>query len=183
MTPVTDAAYSIRPARHAKGKVAVTAYGTADGYKTRACRLAQALARGRYTGREHAYIMGPKTAARFEKLYAQGWDANGFSYELEAPHMRRELDRAMDRLAPVVDDHNAPLRERCLTKRWPEDGTWLPVPAAMARYNDHLRDDVVMGAFCSVLRKDLPVPRYRVAMAAAGMTRDERFAFYRECGL
>ena len=47
---------------------------SADGYKTRAARLAEAL-RGRYSGRERAYIMSRAKAARLAELYAQGRDA------------------------------------------------------------------------------------------------------------
>jgi hypothetical protein len=44
------------------------------GFKTRAARLAEVLARGRYSNREHAYLLSRAAAARFEKLYAEGWD-------------------------------------------------------------------------------------------------------------
>lgn len=76
--------YSISPARYAKGKMAVRC-PSSTGWKTRAARLAEAIARGRYTGREGAYIMSPAAAIRFERLFLDGWDASPFSYELETP--------------------------------------------------------------------------------------------------
>lgn len=78
MTP-----YTITDARYAKGKKAVRC-SSPNGYKTRAAYLAERLANGRYTGREHAYIMSPAAALRFEKLYAEGWDAS-FSGALVPP--------------------------------------------------------------------------------------------------
>lgn len=80
-------AYTIMDARYAKGKKAVRCPST-DGYKTRAARLAERLANGRYTNREHAYIMSPTAALRFEKLYAEGWDASSFTRELRAPEIK-----------------------------------------------------------------------------------------------
>jgi len=81
--------YTITKARYAKGKMAVRCPGK-DGFKTRAGRVAECTARGRYTGREGAYIMSPSAAARFERLYAEGYDsASIFNYDLEPP--RREM--------------------------------------------------------------------------------------------
>lgn len=81
---MTTPDYIIMPASYSKGKLAVRC-PSATGFKTRAGRLAQVIARGRYTGREGAYIMGPRSAEKFERLYAEGWDACTFSYELEPP--------------------------------------------------------------------------------------------------
>lgn len=79
-----DGFFTISPARYAKGMVKIEAPST-DGRKTRAARLADSLARGRYTGREKAYILSPSAARRFEKLYAEGWDASVLTRELKAP--------------------------------------------------------------------------------------------------
>lgn len=77
--------YTISSARYAKGKVAVRCPGK-DGFKTRAGRLAECIARGRYTGREQAYIMSPSAAKRFERLYAEGYDsASIFDYSILPP--------------------------------------------------------------------------------------------------
>jgi hypothetical protein len=46
-------------------------------YKTRAMYLCEAL-KGRYSGREGAYIMSPSKAKKLEKLFAGGWDAGIF---------------------------------------------------------------------------------------------------------
>lgn len=80
---MTDTPYTIRPARYAKGKMAVTCPST-TGWKTRAACLAERLA-SHYTGRERAYILSRAAAARFEKLYAEGWDANPFTREFIPP--------------------------------------------------------------------------------------------------
>jgi hypothetical protein len=80
---MTEAAYTISPARYSKGKMAVRCPGN-GGYKTRACYLAERLSNHRYTNRERAYIMSATAAKRFEKLYAEGWDVS-FSGVLTAP--------------------------------------------------------------------------------------------------
>lgn len=76
--------YTLRPARYAKGKQALSTPST-DGWKTRAGRLAERLANGRYSGREHAYILSSSAAVRFERLFALGWDAGIISGELRPP--------------------------------------------------------------------------------------------------
>lgn len=76
--------YTIRPARYAKRMIAITC-PSKDGFKTRAARLACALSRDRYSGREHAYLMSQRAAERFQALYAAGWDASAFTGELRAP--------------------------------------------------------------------------------------------------
>ena len=76
--------YTIRPARYAKAMMAVSC-PSLDGLKTRAARLADALARGRYTHRERAYIMSRRNAGRFEELYRLGWDASTVTGELKGP--------------------------------------------------------------------------------------------------
>lgn len=79
-----EGAYSVSPARYAKGMMAVRTVGR-DGYKSRACYLAERLANGRHSNRARAYIMSPAAAARFVKLYAEGWDANAWTGELIPP--------------------------------------------------------------------------------------------------
>lgn len=67
--------YTIAPARYAKGKVVVRCPST-DGYKTRAAYLAAAKGiGGKYVGRSGGYTMSPSAAKKFERLYAEGWDA------------------------------------------------------------------------------------------------------------
>jgi hypothetical protein len=77
--------YTIRPARYAKGKVAICCKSNGSGWKTRAMLLAERLANGRYSGREKAYILSPSAASRFERLYAEGWSASNFSNALYPP--------------------------------------------------------------------------------------------------
>jgi hypothetical protein len=81
--------YTIGPAKYAgrwngKPQMAVRT-PSPDDYKTRAARLIGDGLKGRYSGREHAYIVSPTKAAKFEKLFAEGWDANSYSGELIAP--------------------------------------------------------------------------------------------------
>ena len=76
--------YTVTPARYAKSMMLVKS-PPSDGFKTRAARLAEAIAHGRYTHREGGYVMTKPAAARFEKLYAEGWDANSVTGELRPP--------------------------------------------------------------------------------------------------
>lgn len=76
--------YSVGDARYAKGQKAVRVESTDSGMKNRAERLLGAL-RVRHSGRERAYIIPPSKLRKFEKLYADGWDANFFSNELIPP--------------------------------------------------------------------------------------------------
>lgn len=68
--------YEIKPARYAKGKLIVCC-PSPDGWKTRAGRLASAIA-PYYTGREHGYSMSKRQADQFERLFAEGWDGSIF---------------------------------------------------------------------------------------------------------
>ena len=74
----------VNAARYAKNMIAVQC-PSIDGFKTRAGRLANSLANGRYTHREHAYIMSPKKAERLLILYKEGWDAAVVTGELIQP--------------------------------------------------------------------------------------------------
>lgn len=78
------APYTISPASYADRKVAVITPGK-NGFMTRAGRLARALSRDNYSRREHAYIMSPATAEKFQRAMSGGWDANSYNDELEAP--------------------------------------------------------------------------------------------------
>lgn len=72
--------YSIKPAKYAgrwngKPQMAVHCVGDGTGMKDRAQRLIGDGLKGRYSGRERAYIVSPSKAATFERLFADGWDA------------------------------------------------------------------------------------------------------------
>jgi hypothetical protein len=87
---MTNQEYTIELAKYAgrwndKRQMAVSCPG-AGGYKTRAGRLAEAL-KGRYSNRERAYIMSATKAAKFERLYAEGWDVGLFG-DLIAPETK-----------------------------------------------------------------------------------------------
>ena len=72
--------FTIWPAKYAKGKMAVSC-PSQDGYKTRAARLAEHL-NGRYSNREHAYIMSPAKAIKLQDLFDQGRDASAITGKL-----------------------------------------------------------------------------------------------------
>jgi len=74
--------YTIKLARYSKGNMAVVCESNGTGYKTRCMRLAEVFSNGRYTGREHAYIMSVKAAERFEQAVKDGWDATSVTGEL-----------------------------------------------------------------------------------------------------
>jgi len=78
-----DPGFSVHKARYAKGMMLVQA-PSQTGFKSRAQRLLGAL-NFRWTNRERGYVGSPTKVAKFEKLYAEGWDASFFSSELIAP--------------------------------------------------------------------------------------------------
>jgi hypothetical protein len=67
--------YNIAPARYSKGNMAVST-PSPDGFKTRAARLIGDHLRGRWTNREHAYIVSPAKVRKFLALYESGADAS-----------------------------------------------------------------------------------------------------------
>jgi len=81
--PLKEPSYSIEPARYAKDMTAVSCPSN-TGLKSRAARLACYL-KGKYSGREKAYIMSATKANKLKQLYADGWDADFFGEELEPP--------------------------------------------------------------------------------------------------
>lgn len=66
--------YQIVDARYAEGKKVIQAKDSRDGYKGRASYLAEALG-GRWVHRSGGYVISPAGAAKFEKLFAAGFDA------------------------------------------------------------------------------------------------------------
>lgn len=71
-SPITTGEYTVRPAKYAKGKVAVETPSTTD-LKTRAARIMSAIAQN-YSRREHAYIVTPNQAEKFLKAFHSGRD-------------------------------------------------------------------------------------------------------------
>lgn len=63
--------YKISPAKYAKNKMAVHCISDGSGYKTLAALIISAMPNVRYSGREHAYIVSPRTAAKFEAEMAK----------------------------------------------------------------------------------------------------------------
>jgi len=81
---MTAAPYTITPARYSKGNMIVRPVGN-GGFKSRACRLIADGLNCRYTGREGGYVASPSKVAKFERLYAAGWDACSFTRKLQEP--------------------------------------------------------------------------------------------------
>jgi hypothetical protein len=71
-----DPAPIVKPARYAKGKMAVFCASNGTGLKTRAMRLCDAVS-ARYSHRERAYIMSPTAAKRVLELYRADLDYFG----------------------------------------------------------------------------------------------------------
>lgn len=81
---ITAAEYQVSPYRYAKGQLVIHCRRGPDCYKTRAMRLAEAL-RGRWAHRAGGYVVSPAKVARFEALYAAGWDASSIDGTLYPP--------------------------------------------------------------------------------------------------
>lgn len=56
-----------------------------DGYKTRAARLLGDGLKAYYSHRR-GYVVSPTKFAKFEKMYAEGWDASAITGELYPPN-------------------------------------------------------------------------------------------------
>lgn len=76
----TDPPPEVRDARYARGMKAVSC-PSPDGYKTRAARLAEVL-KGRYSGRENAYILSPSKVDKLLALWRAGRDGSVITNQL-----------------------------------------------------------------------------------------------------
>jgi len=74
--------FTVSEARYSKGNYIVRCPST-NGLKSRAARLIGDGLHCRYTWREKGYVASPSKLAKFQKLYAAGWDANFMSGELQ----------------------------------------------------------------------------------------------------
>lgn len=82
----TNAPYTITPARNAKGKMVIRPTPDGTGFKTRAACLAEAKGiGGKWVNRSRGYHVSPSAAVRFERLYAEGWNASFLTCELMPP--------------------------------------------------------------------------------------------------
>ena len=76
--------YCVSIARYSKGNFLVRC-PSPDNYKTRASRLIGDALKCRWTNREGGYVASPSKLRRFEKLYADGWDACAITGRLRSP--------------------------------------------------------------------------------------------------
>lgn len=65
--------------------VVVLSCPSPDGYKTRAARLLGDGLKAYYSHRR-GYVVSPTKFAKFEKMYAEGWDASVITGELYPPN-------------------------------------------------------------------------------------------------
>lgn len=82
---MTDYTITVRALRSGGRPSAVIRCPSPDGYKTRAARLAGAIARNRYSHRGGGYVMSPPAAQRFEALYQSGADACPITGQITRP--------------------------------------------------------------------------------------------------
>lgn len=96
----TADAYSIHPARYAKGKLIIRT-PSRDGYKTRAERIAGDGLGLSYAHRSGGYTASPSQAERFERLYLAGFDASWVTGAMDhaATGLRGLSWREADKLA------------------------------------------------------------------------------------
>jgi len=74
----------IVPARYAKGQMAITPLDSHQGFKGSVSRLCDVL-NGKYSHREHAYIMSPAKVKKLELLIDAGWDGSLFGDRFISP--------------------------------------------------------------------------------------------------
>jgi hypothetical protein len=79
---VTEAEFSVHPARYAKGQYLVKVVSDGSGLKRRADYLLCAL-NCRWTHREHGYVCSPSKVLKFRRLFADGWTATIFGKLVE----------------------------------------------------------------------------------------------------
>jgi len=95
--------FTISKARYAKGQMIVRVKSL-DGFKTRAGRIADAVSRGRYSNREHGYIMSPAAAKRFRQHFDSGGDAAIMSRDLLPP-------RTQEPAGQIAPDYYEPFKK------------------------------------------------------------------------
>ena len=95
MTEDLKTTYTIHPARYAKGKMALRCIPDGTGWKTLAALIISQIPGVRYSNREHAYIVSPACARKFEqKLAAAEAEREAYLLLREA----RSTDRAIDHI-------------------------------------------------------------------------------------
>lgn len=80
--------FTITPARYAKGKMLIRCPSDGSGMKTRAMCLASAKGiGGRWTNRSGGYVVSKPAAERFQRLYAEGYDASWWDGSIIPPNL------------------------------------------------------------------------------------------------
>ncbi len=85
--------YQIGRARYAKGMNVINT-PSKDGYKSPEARLADAVANGRFSGREGGYIMSDTQKDFFEKLVKHGARADYFTRDIEVDGQKMSVKEA-----------------------------------------------------------------------------------------
>lgn len=81
----SEPGFEIRPARCAKGMMAVHCVKDGSGFKTRAMRIIGDHLNARWSGREKAYIASPTKVEKLKALFANGSDAPVMTGEIYKP--------------------------------------------------------------------------------------------------
>ena len=92
--------FEAKPARYAKGQVAIHAKSDDSGFKTRAMRLAEGVG-GRWSNREKAYIMSQSKADKLKDLHDKGHDYSPITKEFRQPRANNE-DTIVNRLQAIL---------------------------------------------------------------------------------
>jgi len=79
--------FTVSDARYAKGQKLVRCTSKTS-FKSRAARLVGDGLRARWTNRESGYVVSPAKLKKFERLYADGWDASTMTGELIPPPVK-----------------------------------------------------------------------------------------------
>lgn len=95
--------YTITKARYSKGNLLVHCPSD-NGYKTRAARLIGDGLNCRWVGRGKGYVASPAKVAKFEALYAAGFDASTFSGSIYHPDRPGETLTVAEAMKALRDE-------------------------------------------------------------------------------
>ncbi len=112
-----DGAFTVRGARYAKGKVALSVNDNSGSYKGRTARLADAMG-FRWVNREKAYLGSPKQAETLARAYARGDDAKLGTTK------RGTLGYVLEKTPPAPAAPTAAKAPRGLSGAYQRNGIW-----------------------------------------------------------